>query len=123
MPLIPALGKQREADLCEFEASLVYRVSARTARTTQKAMSQEKRRKKGKTRQEKKSVWSLSLSDLSIPTSYPSYNPVSIGNCSSKPVCVNTYIFPEVVYNVFYLNVFICLSEHFRYDFSFCSAM
>ena len=25
MPLIPALGRQRQADLCEFEASLVYR--------------------------------------------------------------------------------------------------
>ena len=31
--LIPALGRQRQADLCEFEASLVYRVSSRTART------------------------------------------------------------------------------------------
>jgi hypothetical protein len=26
-PLIPALGKQRQADLCEFEASLVYKAS------------------------------------------------------------------------------------------------
>ena len=24
MPLIPALGRQGQADLCEFEASLVY---------------------------------------------------------------------------------------------------
>ena len=31
-PLIPALGRQRQADLCEFEASLVYRESSRTAR-------------------------------------------------------------------------------------------
>ena len=30
-PLIPALRRQRQADLCEFEASLVYRVSSRTA--------------------------------------------------------------------------------------------
>ena len=30
-PLIPALGKQRQADLYEFEASLVYRVSSGTA--------------------------------------------------------------------------------------------
>jgi hypothetical protein len=29
-PLIPALRRQRQADLCEFEASLVYRVSSRT---------------------------------------------------------------------------------------------
>ena len=32
MPLIPALGRQTQVDLCEFEASLVYRVSFRTAR-------------------------------------------------------------------------------------------
>ena len=29
-PLFPALGRQRQADLCEFEASLVYRASSRT---------------------------------------------------------------------------------------------
>jgi hypothetical protein len=28
MPLISALGRERQADLCEFEASLVYRVSS-----------------------------------------------------------------------------------------------
>ena len=32
MPLIPALEGQRQADLFEFKASLVYRVSSRTAR-------------------------------------------------------------------------------------------
>ena len=36
MPLIPALGRQRQVDLCESENSLVYRVSSRTARATQK---------------------------------------------------------------------------------------
>jgi hypothetical protein len=35
MPLIPALGRQRQA-ISEFEASLVYRVSSRTARTAQR---------------------------------------------------------------------------------------
>jgi hypothetical protein len=35
-PLIPALGKQRQSDLCDFKASLVYRVSSRTARATQR---------------------------------------------------------------------------------------
>ena len=30
MPLIPALGRKRQEDLCEFEVSLVYRVSSRT---------------------------------------------------------------------------------------------
>ena len=35
MPLIPALGRQRQW-VSEFEASLVYRVSSRTARTIQR---------------------------------------------------------------------------------------
>jgi hypothetical protein len=35
MPLIPALGRQRQA-ISEFEASLVYRVSSRTARAIQR---------------------------------------------------------------------------------------
>ena len=30
MPLLPALGRQRQADLCEFKASLVYRASAKS---------------------------------------------------------------------------------------------
>ena len=30
MPLIPALGRQKQADLCEFEARLVYKGSSRT---------------------------------------------------------------------------------------------
>jgi len=36
MPLISALGKQRQKDLCEFEANLVYRTSSKTAGTTQR---------------------------------------------------------------------------------------
>jgi hypothetical protein len=35
MPLIPALGRQRQV-ISEFEASLVYRMSSRTARATQR---------------------------------------------------------------------------------------
>ena len=35
MPLIPGLRRQRQVDLCESEASLVYRGSSRTARATQ----------------------------------------------------------------------------------------
>ena len=31
-----ALGRQRQADLCEFKSSLVYRASFTTARATQK---------------------------------------------------------------------------------------
>ena len=30
--MIPALRRQRQVDLCEFEASLVYKASSRTAR-------------------------------------------------------------------------------------------
>ena len=33
MPLIPALGRQKQVDLSEFKASLVYKVSSRLART------------------------------------------------------------------------------------------
>ena len=36
MPLILALRRQRKADLSEFEASLVYRASSRTAKATQR---------------------------------------------------------------------------------------
>jgi hypothetical protein len=35
-PLIPAPRKLRQVDLCEFKASLVYRVSSRIARATQR---------------------------------------------------------------------------------------
>jgi hypothetical protein len=36
MPLTTVLVRQRQEDLCEFEASLVYKVSSRTARATQR---------------------------------------------------------------------------------------
>ena len=36
MPSIPALERERQADLCEFKAILVYRVSSKRARATQK---------------------------------------------------------------------------------------
>jgi hypothetical protein len=54
MPLIPALWKQRQAYLSEFEASLVYIVSFRTARVTQKTLSQKKKKKKKKERKKRK---------------------------------------------------------------------
>jgi hypothetical protein len=34
-PSIPALGRQRQVDLCEFKVSLVYRASSQAARATQ----------------------------------------------------------------------------------------
>jgi hypothetical protein len=37
MPLIPAVGNQRQMELCEFEASLVYLVISGTARDTQRS--------------------------------------------------------------------------------------
>ena len=36
MPLIPALWRQRQVDLCEFKDSLVYRVTYRKATATQR---------------------------------------------------------------------------------------
>jgi hypothetical protein len=48
-PLIPALGRQKQAGLFEFEASLVYRGSSRTARATQRKpclKGKEKRKKR-----------------------------------------------------------------------------
>ena len=47
--MIPALGRQRPVDLCEFEASLVYRESSRIARAgAQRNLSRKKRKKKKK---------------------------------------------------------------------------
>jgi hypothetical protein len=34
--MYPALGRQRQAELCEFEASLVYTVSSRTPKAAQR---------------------------------------------------------------------------------------
>jgi hypothetical protein len=42
MLLIPALRRQKQADLCEFKASLVYRPSSRTAMTTMRKTCLEK---------------------------------------------------------------------------------
>jgi hypothetical protein len=55
MPLIPALGRQRQADFSEFEASLVYRVSSWTARAIQRnpVLKKPKREKKKKKRKGK----------------------------------------------------------------------
>jgi hypothetical protein len=36
MPLMPAFGRQRQADLCEFKASLFYMVSSRTPRAVER---------------------------------------------------------------------------------------
>lgn len=44
--MTPSLGKKRQKNLCEFEASLVYIVSFRTARGTHKKTLFQKRKKK-----------------------------------------------------------------------------
>ena len=51
MPIIPALGRQRQADLYDFKASLVYRASSRTARDTQRnpVSNKTKQKKEGQT--------------------------------------------------------------------------
>ena len=54
-PLIPKLKRQRQVDLCEFEASLVYKSSSRTARATQgNSVSEKKKRKKEREREKEK---------------------------------------------------------------------
>ena len=45
-PLIPALRRQRQVGLYEFKASLVYRISSRIARATQRTLSQKKKKKR-----------------------------------------------------------------------------
>jgi hypothetical protein len=42
--LLPALGRQRESDLCEFKASPVYNVNSRTVRATQRNPVSKKQR-------------------------------------------------------------------------------
>jgi len=46
--LISVLRKQRQADLCELKASLVTRVSSRTARATEKPCVEKPRNKNKK---------------------------------------------------------------------------
>jgi hypothetical protein len=45
--LIPALGRQRQVDLCEFEVSLIYKVNSRTdGLLHRETMSKNKSKKK-----------------------------------------------------------------------------
>ena len=47
-PLILALGRQRQVDLCEFEASLVYRVSSSMVKAEYKKTVFKKKKEKSK---------------------------------------------------------------------------
>ena len=53
MPLIPILGRQRQVDLCEFRASLVYKVSFRTARLLHRETLSQKNKQTNKTNKQK----------------------------------------------------------------------
>jgi hypothetical protein len=39
MPLSPALGRERQADLCEYQVSLIHIVSSRTTRAFRDTLS------------------------------------------------------------------------------------
>ena len=56
MPLNPALRRWRQVELCELEANLVYKVSARTTRATQEnpvSKSKTERKRASKTERKK----------------------------------------------------------------------
>ena len=53
-PLIPVFRRQRQVDLYELEASLVYRVSSRTARVTQRNPVSRRGLRRSKSRSEKR---------------------------------------------------------------------
>jgi hypothetical protein len=59
MPLMPALRRQKQAD--EFEASLVYKVSSRTARAIQRNLVS-KNKNKTKQNKTKNSLFQLQIS-------------------------------------------------------------
>jgi hypothetical protein len=46
MPSIPALGRQNQAAICEFEAILVYRMISRTAKGLEEAKPKPKHKSK-----------------------------------------------------------------------------
>ena len=47
-PVIPTLGRQRQAELSEFKASLVYKASSRTIRTVTQRNSVSKQQQQPK---------------------------------------------------------------------------
>ena len=66
MPLIPAVRRQRQVDVCEFEASLVYRVSSRTARATERNPVLKKKTKPNQNKTKIKMFHSAGHGSLSI---------------------------------------------------------
>lgn len=51
--MIPELRRQRYVDFCELKASLVFRTSSRTARTTQKPSLKRKKKEEEESKQAK----------------------------------------------------------------------
>ena len=69
MPLIAALRRQRQVDLCEFETNLVYRVCFRTgSQATEKLSQKNKNKNKQKTKQTNQPI----KQHLSLPLPFPS---------------------------------------------------
>ena len=58
-PLVPVLGKQRQADLCEFKASLVYRASSWIAKAAKQRNPVLKKQNKTKQKTEKLKMWTI----------------------------------------------------------------
>ena len=61
MPLIPALRRQRQSDICEFKTSLVYRESSKTARTVRMVMHRNSASINKNKQTNKNPIYSLSL--------------------------------------------------------------
>ena len=51
MPLIPVIGRQKQGDLCEYKASLVYVVSSRPARDALKPRNPVSKRERERERE------------------------------------------------------------------------
>lgn len=55
--LIPAFGRQRQVNLCEFKTSLVYILSSRTASATERDSVTKIRRKRQRRKKRRKKAW------------------------------------------------------------------
>jgi hypothetical protein len=53
-PLVPATGRQRQADISELKANVVYRASSQTARATQRNCLKKTKKQKNKQTNKKK---------------------------------------------------------------------
>lgn len=82
-PLTPVLESQRQIDLCKYKASLVYIVSSRLARATQRD-SVSKKKKKG-------IIWQLGLSLWLRALTTLAENPALIPNPHMMPTTLCNY--------------------------------